>query len=102
MRNESNAGAASGSRVLNFAGGPAFIPEEVLREAQESIWNHGDTGVGILETGHRTVQFDRVLEEAVRDLRSAGNIPSTHEVVFVPGGAQLMFGLLPMNALGPR
>lgn len=86
-------------RPLNFAGGPAALPEEVLREAQEHLWSHAGTGVGILETGHRTREFDRVMKEAVRDLRAAGGIPESHEVVFLPGGAQMLFALLPVNAL---
>lgn len=86
-------------RATNFAGGPALLPEEVLREAQDAVWNLEGSGVGILETGHRTPTFDRVLAEAVADVRAAGSVPSSHEIVFLPGGAQLMFGLLPLNAL---
>jgi phosphoserine aminotransferase len=90
---------ASTERPLNFAGGPALLPAEVLREAQEHIWSHAGTGVGILETGHRSREFDRVLEEAERDLRAAGGIPDTHAVLFLPGGAQMLFALVPLNAL---
>jgi phosphoserine aminotransferase len=86
-------------RALNFAGGPSLIPEEVLREAQDSVWDHANTGVGILETGHRTKAFDAVLEQAVRDVRTAGEIPASHDVLFLPGGAQMQFAMLPMNAL---
>lgn len=89
------------ARPLNFAGGPSLLPEEVLQEAREHIWSHAGTGVGILETGHRSAEFDRVLGDAVRDLREVGGIPETHEVLFLPGGAQLMFSLLPLNALRP-
>lgn len=88
-------------RPLNFAGGPALLPEEVLREAQENLWDHAGTGVGILETGHRTALFDRVLEDAERDIRALGEIPDTHAVLFLPGGAQMQFALLPVNALRP-
>ncbi len=91
----------SEARPLNFAGGPSLLPDEVLQEAQEHIWSHAGTGVGILETGHRSAEFDRVLGDAVRDLREVGGIPETHDVLFLPGGAQLMFSLLPLNALRP-
>lgn len=86
-------------RVLNFAGGPAQLPEEVLREAQEAIWELDSTGVGVLETGHRTPAFDRILADAIRDIRTAGDIPDSHEVLFIPGGAHMAWALLPLNAL---
>jgi phosphoserine aminotransferase len=89
------------TRHLNFAGGPALIPDEVLLEAQESIWNHAGTGVGILETGHRTATFDAVMEETLRDIRAVGEIPQSHDVLLLPGGAQMQFALLPTNALRP-
>lgn len=91
--------ASKTDRVLNFAGGPSLIPEEVLREAQDGVWNHAGSGVGILETGHRTPAFDAVLDAAVRDIRAAGAIPESHDVLFLPGGAQMQFALLPVNAL---
>ncbi len=89
------------TRHVNFAGGPALIPDEVLQEAQESIWNHAGTGVGILETGHRTSAFDLVLEETLRDIRAVGQVPKSHDVLLLPGGAQMQFALLPTNALRP-
>ena len=36
------------ARVFNFSAGPAVLPEEVLREAQEALWNLDHTGIGVL------------------------------------------------------
>lgn len=31
------------TRIHNFSAGPGVLPEPVLREAQEAIWEHGGT-----------------------------------------------------------
>lgn len=91
--------AASSGRVLNFSAGPATMPEEVLRRAQEDIWNKGDSGIGIIEHSHRGPVFTRVLDEAIADCRTLANIGADHEVLFVQGGATLQFAMIPMNFL---
>src|SRR5258706_16303956 len=35
-------------RKLNFSSGPAMMPEEVLRLAQDAIWDLDGSGIGIL------------------------------------------------------
>src|SRR5438552_2257016 len=45
-------------RIFNFSAGPGCLPEEVLKEAQQDIWNIAapdgkPSGVGILEHSHR-------------------------------------------------
>lgn len=92
---------AAPPRVHNFSAGPAALPEEVLREAQRDLWDIDGSGVGILEHSHRGPLFDRLLAEALADCRKVGNVPETHEVLFIPGGATLQFGMIPMNFLHP-
>jgi phosphoserine aminotransferase len=87
------------ARMLNFSAGPATLPEEVLRQAQQDLWSLFGTGIGILEHSHRGNAFDRVLEEAEADCRAIANIPDDYSVIFVQGGATLQFGLIPMNFL---
>ncbi|MFO0875314.1 MAG: 3-phosphoserine/phosphohydroxythreonine transaminase [Phycisphaerales bacterium] len=95
------AASATSTRAFNFSAGPATLPEEVLREAQQDIWDIAGSGVGILEHSHRGPLFDRLLHEAVTDCRAVGGVPDTHEVLFIPGGATLQFGMIPMNFLHP-
>ena len=91
--------STSNQRPHNFSAGPAALPEEVLREAQEELWSLFGTGVGILEHSHRGPAFDRLLLETQAEFRKAGSIPSSHEILFVPGGATLQFAMVPMNLL---
>ena len=48
----------------NFNAGPSILPKEVFEEASRSIVNFNNTGLSILEIGHRTAIFESVLEEA--------------------------------------
>lgn len=90
---------SASKRIFNFSAGPATLPEEVLHQAQQDIWNIFDSGIGIMEHSHRGKVFDRVLDEAIADCRAVGNVPDDYEIVFVQGGATTQFAYIPMNFL---
>lgn len=93
--------SASGSakRIFNFSAGPAVLPEDVLRQAQQDIWSIFGSGIGILEHSHRGPVVDRVWEEAKADCRAVGDIPDDYEILFLQGGATMQFAMLPMAYL---
>ena len=41
------------SRVYNFSAGPAVLPEEVLKEAQEEMLDYRGCGMSVMEMSHR-------------------------------------------------
>jgi len=86
-------------RIWNFSAGPAAMPEDVLRELGGDLLDLEGTGIGILEHSHRQPPFDRVLAGALDCCRRLGEVPATHEILFVPGGATLQFALIPLNLL---
>ena len=86
-------------RVFNFSAGPATLPEPVLKQAQQDCWNIFDTGIGVMEHSHRGKAFDRVIDEAIADCRTIGNIGDDYEVLFLQGGATTQFGMIPMAFL---
>jgi len=88
------------SRILNFSAGPATLPEPVLHQAQQDLWNIQESGIGICEHSHRGPVFDAVIEEAVSNCRILGNIPEDFEILFMQGGATLQFAMIAMNFLG--
>ena len=90
----------STDRILNFSAGPATLPAPVLKQAQSDLWNIAESGIGICEHSHRGPVFDRVIDEAVADCRTVGNIPDDFEILFLQGGATLQFAMLAMNFLG--
>ncbi len=86
-------------RVYNFSPGPAVLPEEVLEQAREDLWNIGGTGIGILEHSHRGKLFDRVMAEAEADCRTIAYLTPEHRVLFLQGGASTQFFMLPGSFL---
>jgi len=86
-------------RIYNFGAGPAVLPEPVLRQAQQDLWNIGGSGIGIAEHSHRGKVFERVINEAEEACRSLANIPADYRVLFLQGGASLQFAMVPLNLL---
>ena len=86
-------------RIYNFSAGPSVLPEPVLRQAQEDIWNIDGTGIGVLEHSHRGATIDRVFEEAESRCRALAGVGDEHEVLFLSGGSSQQFALLAMNFL---
>ncbi len=91
---------APAKRIYNFSAGPAYIPEDVIRQAQQDIWSIFNSGIGVMEHSHRGKEFTRVLEEAQADCRTIGNISDDYAVLFLQGGATTQFATIPMNFLG--
>ena len=87
-------------RIYNFSSGPAALPEPVLRAAQQAIWNHAGTGIGILEHSHRGAAFREVLARAEATARRLARIPDDYAVLFLQGGATQQFYMVPMSFLG--
>jgi phosphoserine aminotransferase len=86
-------------RIYNFSAGPAVLPEEVIKQAQQDIWDINGSGIGIMEHSHRGPVFDRVIAEAEKDCRKIADISDDYAVLFLQGGATLQFTMIPMNYL---
>lgn len=88
-----------GERVYNFSAGPGTLPEEVLRQVQQDVWNIGGSGVGILEHSHRGKVVDKIFEECEADIRSLAGVPASYKILFMTGGASAQNYIVPMNLL---
>jgi phosphoserine aminotransferase len=86
----------------NFNAGPSTLPKEVFEEASRAILNFNNTGLSILEVGHRTPAFESVMDEARSLVRELMNLDSDHEVLFLHGGASTQFMQVPMNLLNDK
>ena len=86
--------------IHNFNAGPSILPKEVFQQASEAIINFNNTGLSILEIGHRTPLFETVLEEARQLVKELMGLNSDKEVLFLHGGASTQFFQVPMNLLG--
>lgn len=85
--------------VHNFNAGPSVLPQEVFEEASNAIINFNNSGLSLLEIGHRTSLFEPVMEEARSLVKELMNLDNDHEVLFLHGGATTQFMQVPMNLL---
>jgi phosphoserine aminotransferase len=88
-------------RIYNFSAGPAVLPEPVLKQAQQDLWNIGGSGIGIMEHSHRGMLFEKIVAEAEQDCRELAGISERYKILFLQGGASLQFAMVPLNLL-PR
>lgn len=90
------------ARVYNFSAGPAAMPVEVLREAQEEMLEYKDTGMSVLEMSHRSPEYQAIIDDAEATLRRLYDIPDNYRVLFLQGGATLQFSGIPLNLMRTR
>jgi phosphoserine aminotransferase len=88
--------------VHNFNAGPSILPKIVFEEASQAILNFNNTGLSILELGHRTPTFQAVMDEARALLKELMSLDDEHEVLFLHGGASTQFMQVPMNLLDDK
>ena len=84
-------------RKYNFSAGPAMMPAEVLQVAAEEMGDWGSTGTGVMEMSHRGKDFGSIIEEAEIDLRQLMQVPESHKILFLQGGATGQFWAIPNN-----
>lgn len=90
------------TQVYNFSSGPAMLPVDVLKQAQEELRDWQGIGTSVMEISHRSKEFIQVAQEAEQDFRDLLNIPSEYKVLFCHGGGRAQFAALPLNLLGDK
>ena len=88
--------------VHNFNAGPSILPKEVFQQAAEAVLNYNNSGLSILELGHRTPSFQAIMDEARALIRELMLLDDDHEVLFLHGGASTQFMQVPMNLLDDK
>jgi len=87
------------NRKINFNAGPSALPLPALERARDEFLDFAGSGMSVMEHSHRGKEYEAVHDEAIALLRELLNIPATHEVLFLQGGATQMFAQIPMNIL---
>ncbi|HAT02614.1 MAG TPA: 3-phosphoserine/phosphohydroxythreonine aminotransferase [Oribacterium sp.] len=90
------------SRVFNFSAGPAVLPEEVLRKAAEEMVDYHGSGMSVMEMSHRSKDFQNILAAAEEDFRELLGVPENYKVLFLQGGGNTQFAMVPMNLMRNR
>ena len=87
------------SRVFNFSAGPAVLPEEVLRTAAAEMLDYHGCGMSVMEMSHRSKDFQAILDTAEADFRELLGVPENYKVLFLQGGGNTQFAMVPMNLM---
>ena len=83
----------------NFSAGPSVLPESALIKARDELLNYGGSGMSVMEMSHRSPMFQNIFDEAVYKLRELMNVPESHEILLLQGGASTQFAAIPMNLI---
>jgi len=86
-------------RVINFNAGPAALPMEVLRKAQEEMLDWQSTGMSVMEVSHRSSEYEAMHNESQELFRKLAGMGPEWKILFMTGGASTQFFMVPMNYL---
>ena len=88
-----------GERVYNFSAGPSALPASVLQSAADKMLDYEGAGMSVMEMSHRSKPFEKIIRDAEANLRTLLDIPEDYDVLFVQGGATLVFAMVPLNLM---
>jgi phosphoserine aminotransferase len=83
----------------NFYAGPSILPEYTIQKTAEAILNFAGTTLSVLEVSHRSKEFVAVMDQAIALVKELLEVPDTHEVLFLQGGASAQFYMVPFNLM---
>ena len=87
------------NRIFNFSAGPCTLPLAALEKAQADFVDYKGAGMSIIEMSHRGKHYDEVHYDAMANVREVLNIPESHDVLFIQGGATMQFAMVPLNLM---
>jgi phosphoserine aminotransferase len=88
------------TRIFNFSAGPAMLPEPVLRQAADEMTDWQGSGMSVMEMSHRGPEFGAIAAQAQALLRELLQVPASHRILFMQGGALAENAIVPMNLIG--
>ncbi|MCP4901330.1 MAG: 3-phosphoserine/phosphohydroxythreonine transaminase [bacterium] len=89
------------ARIFNFYAGPATLPLSTLEFARAELLDWEGTGTSVMETSHRSKEYDEVHNEAIALFTELLGLDDDHQVLFMQGGASSQFAFLPLNFILP-
>lgn len=90
---------ATMTKVHNFSAGPCILPQEVLKQASESVINFNDLNLSLIELSHRSKDVVAMVDHAVSLVKELLNVPEGYSVLFLQGGASMQFYMAGLNLL---
>ena len=85
--------------VYNFAAGPSVMPLPALEQARAELLDYAGSGMSVMEMSHRSKLFQEIFDSTKQKLKTLMQVPDSHEILFLQGGATLQFAAIPMNLM---
>lgn len=86
--------------TYNFAAGPSVLPVEALEVAAGELLDYKGSGMSVMEMSHRSAIYQEIFNDTKARMKQALNVPDTHEILFLQGGASTQFSMVPLNLMG--
>ena len=86
----------------NFFAGPSILSQYTIKNTADAILNFNGSGLSLMEVSHRGKDFIAVCDEARNLVKELLDVPATHDVIFLGGGASLQFCMVPYNLLNKK
>jgi phosphoserine aminotransferase len=86
---------------MNFNAGPAALPLPALERARDELLDFAGSGMSVMEHSHRGKEYEAVHDEALALLRALLDVPASHDIALLQGGASMQFALVPVSFLPP-
>ncbi len=83
----------------NFSAGPCILPRTAIENAAAAVLDLNGSGLSLIEISHRTKDFEDVIDEATSLFKELLNIPDTHKILWLGGGASTQFFMVPFNLM---
>ncbi|RME03249.1 MAG: 3-phosphoserine/phosphohydroxythreonine transaminase [Planctomycetota bacterium] len=84
-------------RVYNFNPGPSTLPQTVLERIQRELLNYEGLGCSVMEISHRSAPFQHLVKSLQNNIRQLLDVPDSHAILFLQGGASQQFAMIPLN-----
>ncbi len=86
-------------KKYNFNAGPSILPQQVIKATADACIDFQNTGLSLMETSHRSKDFQPVMDNAEALMKEILDIPDGYRVLFLGGGASMQFCMVPYNLL---
>lgn len=81
----------------NFSAGPCILPRVAIENSAKALLDFDGMGLSLIEISHRTKEFEAVIDDATALLKELLNVPDTHKILWLAGGASTQFYFVPFN-----
>lgn len=85
--------------IFNFSAGPSVMPLPALERARDELLDYEGSGISVMEMSHRSKLFQDIFDRTKLSLKELMQVPDSHDILFLQGGATLQFAAIPMNLI---